>query len=215
MNVLIITGGDVEIASAAGFLKSYESPYVVAVDGGLDAMEKLGLSPDCIVGDFDTIEADRLRPYREQGIRFETHRPEKDYTDTELAVLYALELPDVTRIVVLGALGKRFDHALGNVHSLFHALKRQIPCELIDRYNRIFLTDRETVFEKKEAFGKYISFVPFDGTVEGLTLTGFKYPLNHVTVPAGNTRCISNELLEDRAVMCLEKGIMICIESRD
>ena len=122
--VLIVTGGDVDDASAAGFLKTYEVSCVIAVDGGLEAVKRLGLSPDCVVGDFDTVDRALLEEYKGRNVHFEAHNPEKDCTDTELALLYALSLPGVERIAILGALGRRFDHALGNLQvmklSLIH-----------------------------------------------------------------------------------------------
>ncbi len=215
MKVLLITGGDVDFASAAGFLKEYQEPYVVAVDGGLDSVEKLSLVPDCIVGDFDTIAKERLAPYKERGVHFETHRPEKDNTDTELALLYALEQPGVTEVAVLGALGKRFDHALGNLHILLHGLKKGVFCYLADAYNRIYLLDGPRSFRKGETFGNYISFIPFTEQVTGVNLTGFKYPLHEATLVLGNSLGISNEIIGEEARMELSEGIVICVESRD
>lgn len=213
--VLIVTGGDVDDASAAGFLKTYEVSCVIAVDGGLEAVKRLGLSPDCIVGDFDTVDRALLEEYRDRNVHFEAHNPEKDCTDTELALLYALSLPGVERIAILGALGRRFDHALGNLQVMKHALDRGIPCEIVDRYNRVCLLDHGKTFRKGEVYGTYISFIPFTEEVRGLTLRGFRYPLENSVLRQGCSLGISNELSEDQAQVSLEEGILICIESGD
>ncbi len=215
MKVLILTGGDVEIPFAAGFLEKWQYGYAIAVDGGLIPAEELGICPDCIVGDFDTVDRERLASYRERGVHFETHRPEKDCTDTELALLYALDLPGTEEIVILGAFGRRFDHALANVQILLHGLKRKIPCSLVDGWNRLFLLDGSRDFRKETLWGKYISFIPFAGQVRGVTLTGFKYPLTDAALSPGVSLGVSNELAGEEARLELEEGILICVESRD
>ncbi len=215
MKILIVTGGDVEPAFAAGFLKTYGASYVIAVDGGLEAAEALGLMPDAVVGDFDTVSAEVFARYQKIGIHIEIHKPEKDCTDTELALLYALSLPEVSQIVILGGLGRRFDHAMGNVQILFHALKRKVPCCMVDFYNRISLLDGVLEIEKSRIWGRYISLIPFTEQVKGVTLTGFKYPLTKAALTFGNSLGISNELLEERGRIEVEEGVLVYIESRD
>ncbi len=215
MKIVIVTGGDVEPASAAGFLRTYGADFAVAVDGGLLRAEELGLMPDCIVGDFDTVSGEVLGYYRERGVYFETQKPEKDYTDTELALLYALSQPEVSEIVILGGLGRRFDHTLANVQVLLHALRKGIPCRIIDRYNRISLLDRPLELKKSETWGRYISLIPFTEQVKGVTLTGFKYPLTEALLTQGNSLGVSNELLAERGRIDFQEGILLYIESRD
>lgn len=215
MKVLIMTGGDVEETSAAGFLKTYDFSYVIAVDGGLASARRLGLVPDCIVGDFDTVDVGLLEEYKEKGIHFETHRPEKDYTDTELALIYGLELPNTEEIVILGALGRRFDHALANIQILMQALKKKIPCRIIDAYNCICLLDGGKTFCRKKTYGKYISLIPLTEKVTGVTLEGFKYPLEKAVLVQGNSLGISNELTGEYGTLIMEEGILVCIESKD
>ncbi|MCI8505243.1 MAG: thiamine diphosphokinase [Lachnospiraceae bacterium] len=215
MKVVIVTGGDVEPSSAAGFLRTYGEAYVVAVDGGLSQTEKLGLMPDCIVGDFDTVSGPLLDDYRKRGIPFETHRPEKDYTDTELALLYSLSLPGVTEIVILGGLGRRFDHALANVQVLLHPLKKGVPCRIVDAYNRISLADHPLELERSKVWGRYISLIPFTEQVKGVTLTGFKYPLKEATLIQGASIGISNELISEQGKIFFREGILVYIESKD
>ena len=95
------------------------------------------------------------------------------------------------------------------------ALEANIPCQILDEHNRIYLIDTEKTLEKDKVYGKYISLIPLTSTVEGLTLTGFKYPLNHYTLPIGTSLGISNEMIEDSAHVKMEKGILIVVESKD
>lgn len=215
MKIVIVAGGDMEYASAAGFLRDYGADHVVAVDGGLERAERLGLTPDCVVGDLDTVSRPVLDRYRKMGIPFETHKPEKDYTDTELALIHSLSLPDVSEIVILGGLGRRFDHALANVQILLHALRKGIPCSIVDACNRISLLDGPADLERSRIWGRYISLIPFTEQVTGVTLTGFKYPLEEAVLVQGESLGISNELVLERGRISFREGILIYIESRD
>ena len=107
------------------------------------------------------------------------------------------------------------DHALANIHILKDALETNIPCQIIDEHNQIYLINKEMTLEKDKVYGKYVSLIPLTSTVEGLTLTGFKYPLNEYTLPIGTSLGISNEIIEDRAYIKMKKGILIAIESKD
>lgn len=78
-----------------------------------------------------------------------------------------------------------------------------------------YLVNTEKTLEKDKVYGKYISLIPLTSTVEGLTLTGFKYPLNDYTLPIGTSLGISNEIIGDIAHIEMKNGILILIESKD
>ena len=126
----------------------------------------------------------------------------------------AIELKSY-KITILGALGKRMDHAIANIHILKDALEANIHCQILDRYNRIYLINKSIQLEKDKVYGKYVSLIPLTSTVEGLTLTGFKYPLNNYTLPIGTSLGISNEIIDNTAHIEMKNGILIVIESRD
>ena len=188
---------------------------VIAGDRGLEALYQLKIIPNHVVGDFDSVSPEILEFYKQQPqIIFHKFNAEKDNTDTDIAVKLAIQLKS-SMITILGALGKRMDHALANIHILKDALEANIPCQIIDAHNRIYLINTEKTLEKDQVYGKYISLIPLTSSVEGLTLTGFKYPLNHYTLPIGVSLGISNEMIEDIAHIEMEKGILIVIESKD
>ena len=83
---LMVTGGPLDLSFGIRFLLGRTYDLVIAVDAGLAACEALGLCPDLLVGDFDTLGRERLLEYQERsGVRADVHQPEKDETDTELA----------------------------------------------------------------------------------------------------------------------------------
>lgn len=217
---LVVSGGPLEPEFAAEFVNKRTFDYVIAVDNGLMVCEAIGLRPDIAVGDFDTFGKERMEALRERaGWDVEVHRPEKDETDTELAFRAAIKAGCV-KGVVLGATGGRLDHELSNIHLLFQAKRRGLSMEIFDRRNRIFLLearDGKQTFRRETAYGTYVSFLPLSETVEGITLEGFRYPLHkkNISILENPSLCVSNELLEPEASMVFEKGVLICVESKD
>ncbi len=214
---LIVTGGRLDMAFARCFLNDETFDKVIAVDAGLEAAEKLGIVPDYVVGDFDTV-SDAVVEYfkRFPFIVWKHHKPEKNETDTELARSLALTL-HCTRIVFLGATGGRLDHMLGNIHALKGCMEHGIDASLVDRQNRLYLLDKGKTFKRSSLWGSYVSFLPYSDKVTGITLEGFKYPLNRKDLQKGEEvgLCISNELTGDCAVLNFETGILLCVESKD
>lgn len=215
MTGLIITGGSIDCAFAGAFLKNKTFDMVIAVDGGLAAAKRLNIRPDAIVGDFDTVRGELLEKYRKiEGIAFEQHRPEKDETDTELALCTAMEA-GVNDIVLLGATGGRLDHSIGNIHLLYEYLQKGVNASIVDEKNRLYILDRGKAYRSGEVWGKYISFLPLTEEVHGITLKGFKYPLTDRDIRIGTSLCISNELEEETGTITFRDGVLICVESHD
>ncbi len=213
METLIVSGGEINIENLKKYIQEHQN--IIAVDKGLEALYKLKIVPNHVVGDFDSIDQEILKFYQKKSeIIFHEFNSEKDNTDTDIALNLAIKLKS-SKIVILGALGKRMDHALANIHILKQALDAKIPCYLIDDYNKIYLTKNNLTIPKNQTYGKYISLIPMTTNVEGLTLTGFKYPLKDAILPIGVSLGISNEIVEESANIQFEKGILIVIESRD
>lgn len=215
MNTLIVAGGKINLTFLENYYLSKKPDIIIAVDKGLEALNKLHILPNHIVGDLDSVEESILESYKSNPtITIHEYIPEKDYTDTDIALKLAISLSS-SHITILGALGKRMDHTLANIHILMIALESNIPCELLDSNNRIYLINKTHTIKKSNVYGKYISLIPLTSKVEGLTLIGFKYPLNNYSLTIGKSLGISNELINDSATICLKNGILIVIESKD
>ena len=185
MRTLIITGGSFDRAFAASFYKKNIYDYVIAVDGGLDYCTESGIRPDMIVGDFDTHGNDDLDGYVREGITVRRFMPEKDDTDTEIAIHEAVKRGNET------------------------------DARLVSADNIVFLENKPFEITREYFPLKYVSFVPFAGEVTGMKLKGFKYPLDGYTLKPGYSRCISNELTDDTAYVSMDSGILIAINSAD
>lgn len=216
--ICIISGGSVKVEFLKKFLNELfcenACPYVICVDGGLQYAYEAGIPVDEIVGDFDTISSEILEHYKEQNTPIRQFNPIKDSTDTDIALEVALsKKPEC--IYVLGGIGSRMDHTLGNIHILKKTLSSKVKTYLIDENNRISMIDSSIQIKKEETYGDYISFIPFTEKIENLSLRGFKYPLEDCTMVFGESLGISNEIVDMTAEVVLGKGILLVIESLD
>ena len=213
MDVLIVSGGNIDIEFLKDVLKSnYDS--IIAVDKGLESLHKLNKTPNAIVGDFDSVSKDLIKFYENKNIPINAYKSEKDFTDTELGLDLAISLnPD--KITIVGAIGTRLDHTLSNVHILTKCLEKNIVCEMIDSYNKVYLINNKKEIEKKNCYGKFFSIIPLTSEVQGITLKGFKYPLENYTLSIGKSLGISNEIVENTVIVEVKSGILIAIESKD
>lgn len=186
---------------------------VIAADGGAWFAVRHGIRPHMSLGDFDSVSDEQLQIVRERSERLNACDPVwKDLTDTEMAFEYALA-SGATEILMLGATGSRLDHTLANIHLLALAEQRGVTAVLIDANNEIRLaTSRLTV--KKSRY-TYVSLLPLTEKVTGITLRGFRYPLEDAELTLGQTRGISNELTEPVGTIELKTGKLFVIQSRD
>ena len=119
-------------------------------------------------------------------------------------------------ILIFGATGTRLDHVLANLGLLSMGKKQGVQIVLADQWNYITLVESGTVLKKEEQFGKYVSFFSVGGDVTGLSLKGFKYPLNryHLTVEDSGLT-VSNEITEETAEITYDSGQLLMIMSGD
>lgn len=217
---IIISGGSIEESFALPFLKERmsEDPglVLIAADRGLLFLKQHGIRPTHIVGDFDSGNVDWLDEYRQDPrIVIRKFRPEKDWTDTEIAAEQALELGCGRLTVLGGTTGTRVDHTMGNIQLLALILSRGGDGELLDAHNRIFMRDHDFTLSRKDQWGKYVSLFAYGGDVSGLTIRGMKYPVRNFTLGTLGTRGVSNEILEETARITFKSGKLLVIESRD
>ena len=205
MRALVALNGKIaHIEKLKLILSELSFDYIVGVDGGTHYLETLGYSPNVLIGDFDStnLEAHKIKWPNVKVLKFNT---EKDMTDAELAFSYIAD-KGFSEIIVIGAFGGRLDHLLGNIF----LLERYPNIMLLGPFNRAKLlvgpTDREIV--KRNGF---LSLIPVSDSVEGVTLKGFKYPLDDVTLRRGSTWGISNEIVSERAHIFIRQGKVLAI----
>ena len=199
-------------------LKLYENhPNIwIGVDRGVFHLLKRNIKPAIAFGDFDSVSPEELAYIESEVSELKQFLPEKDETDLELALNWALE-QNPERIQLFGATGGRLDHLFANVHLLVDPLLNgnKIDIVMIDFYNHLIVKSPGTYSISKEESKKYISFVPITLNVSNLTLEGFKYPLKNRHISIGSTLCISNELIDDYGTFSFSEGILLVIRSHD
>lgn len=215
MKTLIVTGGNIEKEFLLKTIKEREFETIIAVDNGLKILKEINIKPNHIVGDFDTVKSEILNLYKaDTSVKIHKFNPIKDNTDTDIAIRLAVELKS-NEIIILGAIGTRIDHLLGNIHVLKYALDNNIECKIIDENNEIQLINKTTIIKKKEITKKYISLIPLTEKVENINLKGFKYELENGTLTIGSSLGISNEVIVEEAIIQFNNGILIMINSKD
>lgn len=217
-DTIIVSGGNIHKDFALDFLKKNktENTCLIAADRGVEFFMGTDLEPDVAVGDFDSISAEGAK-YMETLKHTEIRRlkPEKDDSDTQSAANYAIE-QGTERIMILGAIGNRIDHLMANFGLLMLGKTKQVQIVLVDAYNYMSLIESGMILKKEEQFGKYVSFFPIEGEVTGLTLKGFKYPLNSYTLKVEDSGLtVSNEISDPEAEVTFETGKLLMIMSRD
>jgi len=184
--------------------------YLIAADGGACHALSLNITPHVVIGDLDSLPADaeqRLLRSSTQFLRFPTH---KDETDLELAIRHALE-KGVDTIVFLGVLGGRLDQSLANVMLLTLPSLQNVQASIVDGDQLAFVI-RERAFITGRP-GDLVSVLPLGGDAHGVTNEGLEWRLRHDTLPLGTTRGISNVMLEEKAVISLQQGLLLCVIS--
>ena len=190
-----------------------EGDFLIGADRGAIFLLNHGFIPDFSLGDFDSVTPLELKVIERQSRSFHSFDAvDKDYSDTELALNWALER-NPAEIVLLGATGTRFDHTLANVHLLVACLDRQVPCRIVDEHNEIIVT-RDRVTISKSRFAN-VSLLPLSPKVTGITLQGFRYPLDQATLSMGQSLGVSNILTGSSGTIEISSGLLLVIQSID
>lgn len=220
IDTIIVSGGNIQTDFALPFIKKEiekkQDILLIAADRGLDFLLEAGVLPTAAIGDFDSLSMSGKEYLERAGKTEIIHlKPEKDDSDTQSALMYAAG-KGAKNIAILGATGTRIDHLMANLGLLLLGEKRNLHVEIFDAYNRISLAENGEILEREKQFGKYVSFFSIGGDVTGLTLEGFKYPLQeyHLKMEACGLT-VSNEIVEERAKITFSSGKLFMIMSRD
>lgn len=187
--------------------KNKVAGLVIAADRGLDYCLKAGITPDYVVGDFDSVHS--AIP---DGIAVVTVPSEKDDTDTHLAVSIALER-GYTEFRFFCALGGRLDHTIANIQTLLE-LKRNGKNGILygDRSEVLIAVDETITIPKNDG---YLSVFALSECAE-VSLAGVKYQIERHTLVNTFPLGVSNEITEDFAQVTVHSGeVLIVLEKSD
>lgn len=183
---------------------------IIAVDGGAAHCLRLKLHPDVLIGDLDSVDASQVEALAASGTQIQKYPADKDETDLELAIQYALER-GAQELILFGGLGGRLDHTLGNLALLFHPMLRGKNVSIVEGNLEI------SAFQDKKILkghpGDIVSLIPWGGDAAGVTTQRMKYPLKEETLVQYKTRGISNVMLADTAEVRIQGGALLCVHT--
>lgn len=183
---------------------------IVAADGGALHCRALGIRPDVVIGDLDSLDAAARTDIETQGVQVLSHQVEKDQTDLELALLYAKE-GGAQEILVLAGLGRRWDHSFANLLLAAHPQFSSQRIFFLHGQQSLFIIHRQAHLAAK--VGERVSLLPLGGDALGVNTRGLKYPLNRETLVFGSSRGVSNVVDEEGAEVELATGCLLCVIS--
>lgn len=216
MKCFIFTGGDLVCKDRVSYFPK-KGDLIIAADSGVDNFSNIieNAYPDIIVGDMDSGDFDKIKRDfpKSEYIKLPC---EKDDTDTAFAVSLALER-GAKEIYIVGGIGSRLDHTIANAYILKNIYNRGGYGVLDNGKNTVFyLENGEMVLEKSYCKHKYVSVIPLEETISGVTLKGFKYPLEKREISMEKAFfSVSNEMINDFCVIQIQKGKALVIQSDD
>jgi len=184
---------------------------LIAADGGSRHAFALGLKPQIIIGDLDSLAENEQQMAEEQGASILEYPRDKNETDLELALQYAIQ-QECTSIRIIAALGGRLDQTLGNLALLTNPALLSLDIRLDDGLEEAwFIRDQATI---QGTAGDTVSLLPWGDPAAGVTTTGLKWALEDEKLHPHKTRGISNEMLGEVATVILKSGLLLCIHRR-
>lgn len=210
MKIVVALGGEI---ADSGLLRARVAgaELTIAADSGAARLEQVGLSPDVVIGDFDSLAQSALAALRQRGVEIVPHPDPQQRTDGHVALQLAAER-GASEVLLLGAGGgKRLDHQLTNLLFLVAEEFAAMPISAISLWTEaIGLHGRETRFGRDEArfageSGDYVSLVAL-GPVRGVTSDGLRWPLESAELALGLAGAMSNELIDSGGGFRIEAG---------
>ncbi len=193
--------------------ESERADIVLCCDGAAEYALAMGLKVDYLIGDFDSLGAQRSEELAAQLHCERLQWPEKkDCTDSQLAADLAWKL-GCRELVFLGALGKRFDHALANAMLLIYCKQRGMDACVVDERNIVRACCTHLFIHGKK--GDYLSIVPIGVNVQICTTLGLEYPMYDRALQIGDSYSISNRFTEEQAYVEVAHGWVLVIQSWD
>lgn len=208
MRVFVFTNGDYE--SEAFYREALKSAdLIICADGGGHYLYKWGIKPHILIGDMDSISDEALKFFREARVLIKEFPPDKDYTDTHLALSEALK-HNPSEVTIIGGVGKRLDHIIGNIHLLFFALKNGVKAKLLNEFYEVtLLLPGESLIQ---VHGKKVSVLPLTPEVEFSFSEGLKWPLSGLKLSLEHPIGISNEPLSNWIRIGVKRGIAMLFQ---
>ena len=181
----------------------------IAADGGaINARNHLTLAPHVLIGDFDSIDEQTRAWCVQAHTELIQHPSAKNETDLELAIELAL-VEGAMDIVILGALGGRFDQMMANAFLLVKPAHAHTPARIVGVDFDAWIAWEQASISGK--IGETVSLIPITERVDGIVTNGLRYPLRNESLYLGSPRGVSNELIEENALVSFKSGLLLVV----
>jgi len=212
MIALIFANGNLDFSADREDIATLlaQADFLIAADGGANHCTRLGITPDILLGDLDSIKPPILAKLESEGVAIHRHPARKDATDLELALNLAVEKGAQT-IWLIGALGGRWDMSLANIMLAASDKYKDQDVLLLGQDCSMQILHPGKIHAVSGTSGKTISFLPLKDDVYGVTLIGCEYPLQNHTIAFGSTLGVSNILKDAQATVQHSKGVLLCV----
>jgi len=185
---------------------------VICADGGAEYAVKCGINPDIVIGDLDSIDSAVLNIVVKSGSKVIKYPKDKDYTDTQLAIDYAIS-EGAHEIVMVGSVGDRIDHSLANIFTLVKMAQKNIKAMVVNEKNTVYITNNCLKLNGK--VGDIVSIIPICGDASGIYTDGLQYKLYDATITMGDPLGISNVFDSENISIKVGTGYLLVILARD
>ena len=207
------------IILANGEMEDYEKyrslfaggPLTICADGGIRHARALGILPQVVVGDMDSVRPEDLEQLTAQDVELIKYPKEKDEMDTELALMEAVKR-GATSIVLLGCSGGRLDHTLAAIQMLVPVVEQGVKVQMLAKGHRLTLVTPENPARLPGNPDTILSILPLTTRVTGITSRGVKWPLTDAVFELGKPYGVSNEVTGPEVSITIKEGILLVIE---
>ena len=211
MKAIVVAGGDAAPEDAA---RLADADLVIAADSGAEWLDALGIRPDVLVGDMDSIDPGLLERLRNVGVTIERHPEDKDASDLELAVVRAVS-DGAEDVLLVGALGGgRLDHELANMLLVADGRWRGHRLQIVRGATTARAAHGGEKLDLAAAVGDLVTLLSVNGDAWGVRTDGLRYPLAGESLGLGRSRGLSNQVDQPPASVSLERGTLLVIETR-
>ena len=211
MRAIIFANG-VMLQPPARFRPAPGEDLIIAADGGLRHCLRLSLTPHAVIGDLDSVDPAQIEDLENRGVEIIRHPVHKDQTDLELALKLAVAR-EAAQIVIIGALGARWDMTLANTLLLARPFLSRVTVSIMDEQQESICLRGPGSLSLKGQPGDTLSLIPLAASAHGVTLQGLEYPLLNATLPLGSTHGLSNVFKGANARIELKQGALLVIQT--
>lgn len=184
---------------------------IFAADCGAASALSMGITPEVVIGDFDSLQKETISLLKKQHVRFVSTSPEKDETDTQLAINYAITQGAATISLIGGIEGNRIDHAIANISLTYNS---KVPISIVNGPSKSWVAAGPAIVSLQGKKNDLLSLIPLSQIVTHIKTQGLFYPLLAEPLYFGIPRGVSNVFAEKDITVSFESGLLLFVHTK-